>query len=114
MVFVWDISETYSYRFRGLIKDPTCFENSENLSCIDVTLTSNPYSVQNSSVIETGLSNFQKMIVTVKKATYQKLKPKIVLYKDYIKFSEDVFRKKCLINQWKTLVLHCRRYRNFI
>ena len=56
-----------SYRFKSLIKDPTCFKNPESPSCIDLILTNNPYSFQNSWVIETGLSDFHKMIVLVMK-----------------------------------------------
>ena len=56
-----------SYRFKSLIKDPTCFKNPESPSCIDLISTNNPYSFQNSWVIETGLSDFHKMIVSVTK-----------------------------------------------
>ena len=87
-----------SYRFRSLIKDPTCFKNSENPSCIDLILTSNSYSFHNSCAIEIGLSDFHEIIIIVKKTTFQKMKPKIVLYRDYIKFSNDNFRKKLLMN----------------
>ena len=59
-----------SYRFKSYIKDPTCFENPENSSCIDLILTKNPYSYQNSWVIDTGLSDFHKMIVSVMKTTF--------------------------------------------
>ena len=38
------------------------------------------------------------MIVSVLKTTFQKLKPKIVHYRDYTKFSNDDFRKKLLTN----------------
>ena len=85
-----------SYRFKSLIKDPTCFKNPESPSCIDLILTNNPYSFQNSWVIETGLSDFHKMIVSVMKTTFQKLKPRIVQYRDYTQFSNDNFRKKLL------------------
>ena len=59
-----------SYRFKSLIKDPTCFKNPESPSSIDLILTNNPYSFQNSWVIETGLSDFHKMIVSVMKTTF--------------------------------------------
>ena len=87
-----------SYRFKSPIKDPTCFKNLENLSCIDLILPNSPYSFQNSSVIETDLSDFHKMIVSVMKATFQKLKPRTVQYRDYAEFSNDNFRKKLLEN----------------
>ena len=86
------------YRFKSLIKDPTCFKNPENPSCIDLILTNSPYSFQNSCVIETGLSDFHKMIVLVMKTTFQKLKPRIVQCRDCAQFSNDNFRKKLLEN----------------
>ena len=50
------------------------------LVLIDLILTNSPYSFQNSCVMETGLSDFHKMIVSVMKTYFQKLKPKIVQY----------------------------------
>ena len=85
-----------SYGFKSLIKVPTCFKNPENPSCIDLILTNNPLSFQNSGVIETGLSDFHKMIVTVMKTTYQKLDPKITHYRDYNTFCNDNFREHLL------------------
>ena len=87
-----------SYRFKNLIKDPTCFKNPDNLSCIALILTNSHYSFQNSCVIETGLSDFHKMIVSVMKTTFQKLKPRIAQYRDYAQSSNDNFRKKLLEN----------------
>ena len=87
-----------SYRFKCLIKDSTRFKNLKNSSCIDLILTISPYSFHNSCVIETGLSDFQKMIVSVMKTTFQKLKPRIVKYRDYTQFSNYNFRKNLLEN----------------
>ena len=57
-----------SYRFTSLIEG--CFY-------IDLILINNPYSFQNSWLIETGISDFHKMIVPVMKTTFQKLKPRM-------------------------------------
>ena len=65
-----------SYALYSLIKEPTCYKNPQNPSCIDLILTNSPYSFQISSVIETGLSDFHMMAVTVMKTTYEKLKPR--------------------------------------
>ena len=81
-----------SYKLSNLIKEPTCYKNPENPSCIDLILTNYPRSFQNSSVIETGQSYFHKMTVTVTKLTFQKFKPKVTLYKNFKKFSSDTFR----------------------
>ena len=43
-----------------------------------VTVMKTTYSIH---VIETGLSDFHKMIVTVMKTTYRKLEPRIVHYR---------------------------------
>ena len=66
------------YEFKNLIKDATCYKNPENPSRIDLILTNNPNSFQNSGVIETGLSDFHKMTVTVMKTSFEKLKPNII------------------------------------
>ena len=85
-----------SYEFENLIKDATCYKNPENSSCIDLILTNNLNSFQNSGVIETGLSDFHKMTVTVMKTTFEKLKPNIIYYRDYYKFSDDKFRENLI------------------
>ena len=48
--------------------------------------------------METGLSDIHKMVVSIIKTGFQKLKPRIVQYRDYIHFSNDDFRKKILEN----------------
>ena len=79
---------------KNLIKVPTCFKNPENPKCIDLMLTSSYRSFQNSCAIETGLSDFHKMIVTVMKEYFQKQKPKVITYRDYKNFSENDYRQQ--------------------
>ena len=86
----------HSYEFKNLIKDATCYKNLENPSCIDLILTNNPNSFQNSGVIEIGLSDFHKMTVTVMKTRFEKLKPNVMHYRDYRKFSNERFRKNLI------------------
>ena len=47
-------------------------------------------------MIETSLSDFHKMTVTVMKTTFGKLKPNIIHYRDYRKLSNDKFRKNLI------------------
>ena len=54
-----------SYSFNSLIKQPTCFKNPENSSCIDLILTNKPRSFQTKCIIETGLSDFHRMSIFV-------------------------------------------------
>ena len=80
------------YSFKNLIKEPTCFKNPANPKCIDLMLTNRHRSFQNSCVIETGLSDFHKMTVTVLRAFFKKAEPKVISYRDYKNFSNDNFR----------------------
>ena len=70
-----------NYNLSNLIKEPTCFKNPAHPSCIDLILTNFPKSFQNSMAIETGLSDFHKMTITVMKSHYKKLKPNIITYR---------------------------------
>ena len=47
-------------------------------------------------VIETGLCDFHKMIVTVMKTFLDKLQPRVVNYRDYKYFENDRFRTDLL------------------
>ena len=103
-----------SYEFKNLIKDATCYKNPENPSCINLILTNNPNSFQNSGVIETSLSDFHKMLFTVMKTTSEKLKPNIINYRDYRKFSNDKFRKIFFrVYQLKILELTVMAWKRF-
>ena len=56
-----------TYSFISPIKQPTCFKNPENPSCNDFILTSKSRSLQTKCVVETGLSDFCRMIISVLK-----------------------------------------------
>ena len=81
-----------------MINKPTCYKNPDKPSCIDLVLTNCPGSLQNSSVIETGLSDFHKMSVMVMKTSYQKIEPRVINYRDYKSFSNKGFRESLLEN----------------
>ena len=77
---------------------PTCYKNPDKSTCIDLILTNCLGSFQNFSVIETGLSDFHKMIVTVIKTTYRKIEPRVINYRNYKSFSYEGFRESLLEN----------------
>ena len=72
------------YSLKTLIKTPTCFKSITNPSCIDLILTNRANSFQNSSSVETGLSDFHHLVLTVLKTSYKKKPPK-KLFIDTIK-----------------------------
>ena len=47
-------------------------------------------------MLEAGLSDFHKMTLTVMRAYFVKQTPKVVYYRDYKKFSNDLFRNDIL------------------
>ena len=75
-----------SYNLKNLIKEPTCFKNIDNPTPIDHILTNHQKSFHSSSVYETGLSDFHKLILTVLKTFHLKHKPKIIQYRDFNHF----------------------------
>ena len=73
---------------KTLNRDPTCFKN---LSCIDLFLTNRQQCFQQTCAIETGISDFHKMVVTVMKTHYKKQKTKAIHYRIYKHFHEQSF-----------------------
>ena len=85
-----------TYNLKNLIKVPTCYKNPNKPSCIDLMLRSKPRSFKHSCVIKTGLSDFHRMTITVMKATFEKLQPRLVNYRDYKYFENCRFRADLL------------------
>ena len=54
-----------TYDLSSLIKVQTCYVNAEKPSGIDLLLTNQPKSFLSLSVVQTGLSDFHNMTVTV-------------------------------------------------
>ena len=77
------------YHLKSLIKTPTCFKSNESPTCIDLILTNRQQSFQNSTTIETGLSDFHHLTVTVMKTKFKKLPQR--------KFSTEIIK---IITQW--------------
>ena len=81
---------------QNFVKDPTCYKNRSKPTCIDLILTNFPKSFQHTQTIETGLSDFHKLTLTVLKTQFPRLKPNIVNYRDYKGFVNDYFRSELL------------------
>ena len=94
-----------AYNLSSLIKEPTGYKNPENPSWIDLILTNLRRSFQGSCVVETGLSDFHRIVVIIKKTafhsivvtimktTFQRLPPKIRTYRNHNKFYNHKFRQ---------------------
>ena len=70
---------------------PTCFKNPENPSCIDLLLTNSKNNFDEALVLESGLSDFHKLVVSVLKSYFKKEDPKVIIYRDYKYFDNEMF-----------------------
>ena len=82
------------YKLKALNKEPTWFKTCMSPSCIDLFLANCPKSFESTLTIETGLSNFRKLIVTVLKVKHEKVPPKIIQYRNYKNFDSTRFFEK--------------------
>ena len=83
------------YKLKNLVKSATCYKNPEKPSCIDLILTNRPRNFHGCHIIETGISNFHKMTVTVMKMHFKQQDPRFINYRDYKRlntqsFSQDI------------------------
>ena len=103
-----------SYNLTNLIKQPTCFKNPEKPSFIDLILTNTPKSFQSTCVIETGLSNFHRMTVSVLKMHFRKLPPKIISYRDFSNYHNANFINSLTKVLFERQAIFCKRSRLFL
>ena len=79
-----------TFNLTNLFKSDTCFTNNHK-STIDLFLRNKPCSFQFTSVTETGLSDYQRLITTFMKSYFSRLKPKIIHYRNFKRFDEQKF-----------------------
>ena len=87
-----------NYNLKSLIKQPTCYKNPNKPTCIDLILTNVPRMFQSTCVLETGLSDFHLMTVTVMRKTFKKMRPRVINYRSYRDFSNERFRVSLMNN----------------
>ena len=80
-----------TYNLKNLITEATCFKNPINPSSIDLILTNKIRSSQNTTILETGLSDHHKMVITILKTCVPKQTPTVIKYRDYRQFKGQYF-----------------------
>ena len=65
----------FEYNAKNIANENTCFKNTLNLSCIDLFITNNPLSFQNTTGVSDGLFDSHKMVITVTKISFKNLSP---------------------------------------
>ena len=81
----------------NLIKEPTCFKSITNPSCIDHIWVTDTKRFMKSSTFETGLSDYHLMTVTILKSQIPKRLSKIVTYRNYKNFNQNLFQNELKI-----------------
>ena len=79
-----------TFNLTNLVKTPTCFKTTKG-NVLDELLTNKPNSVQKTGVCETGLSDCHKLVFTIFRSTFIRLLPKIIKYRNYKGFNENIF-----------------------
>ena len=87
-----------TYNLTNLIKQLTCYKNPDNSACIDLILTKYSRTFQSTFVIETELSDFHLMTLTIMRKTFKKQRPRIINYRSFKHFSNEEFRKSLIDN----------------
>ena len=79
------------YGCKNLIKDNCNFKIPEKPSCVNLIITNRPKCFKNSVTLETFLSDFHKMTLTVMEVFHKKQKPTIFIYRGFKHSSNEVF-----------------------
>ena len=78
-------------KLKSLNKDSTCYKNIDNPSFIDLLLTNSAKSFERTCTIETGLSDFHKLVVPVLNEKHERMPPKVIQCRNYKKFDYAIF-----------------------
>ena len=73
------------YSLKNLIKNLTCFINPGNPKVIDLLLTNKPRIFCNFDTLETGLSDFHKLTLTVLKTYFKKQSKQLSKLQEFFK-----------------------------
>ena len=57
------------FKLKNLVKELTCYKNPNSPSCIYLFLTNYARNFHNTCIFETGLSDFHKLVVTLRRST---------------------------------------------
>jgi hypothetical protein len=88
----YDLYESFldTFNLKNLIKDTTCHTKTASTS-LDVILTNRNRCCFHTIILETGISDVHSLIGTTLRASYNRVEPTIIKYRDYKNFSEVTF-----------------------
>ena len=77
----------------NLVHFPTCSKSLDNPSTIDLIITNQKTIFQDTIGLSTGLSDFNKMVITSIETTFPKCPPKVKTYRDMKSFNKAALKK---------------------
>ena len=83
---------------KALNEKPTSFKNFNNPSCIDLFLTNSSKSFEKFLTLESGMSDFHRLIITILKVKPGKVPPRIINYRDYKNFESEALSSKLQVS----------------
>ena len=95
----------------NLIKKPTCFK-SQNSTLFDLILTNRPKMFMKFQNFETDLSDCDKLVCSILRASFNKLPPKIIKYRDQKHFVQPCSVER--ISEKDYNKVECRRRKGFL
>ena len=81
------------YELTSINRNPTCYKNPNNPSCIDHILTNSPKCCFKRETVFTGLSDFHKLVLSLFNLYFSKAKAKEMLYSNIRDFNENNFNR---------------------
>ena len=87
--------ETFLYQrnLTNIVEEGTCFKNSSKPSTIDLFLTNNSFSFQNTKTFFNGLPDFHNLVTTTLKISIPKNLPLQINFRNYRHFNEYSFNE---------------------
>ena len=85
------------YNIKYSVQEPTCYKNNERSSCIKLFLSNFANHFLRTEILETSLSNFHKLIITVTMLKFEKQPPQTVIQRNYKNYNKELFEKEIQI-----------------
>ena len=100
----------YMHELCNLVKEKTCFKNMQNPKCKDLLLTNNVYAFQQTIAICTGLSDCDKLVLTILKTTIPRSQAKQITCRDYKQIDFSTFKNELKNILTKENIDNCTKF----
>ena len=103
-----------SHDAKNMVKEKACFKSINNPTCVDLLVSNKEKCFKSATIIHTGLSDFNKMVLVVIKKNFQKAKPEVIRYRYYRHFDGNSFRCALKFELSKILIHSCSSFEKYV